>query len=218
MDENPQPVAELFQRANLTKDVEEYLTFLCVLHAHGNREVFDVAVRYSQSKVAAERALAADVLGQLGWDKLPFLEERLQILLNLLKDKRACVLNSAGIGLGHLKASMDSMDLETDPRMVPPLVALKNHWSGSVRYSVAFALCGLDDDQTVQTLIELSEDEQIIVRDWATTGLAGIDLDMPEIREALVRRLDDPDEITAREAREGLARRGCDPPPTPPVA
>ncbi len=95
-----------------------------------------------------------------------------------------------------------------DPRVVGPLSALKNHWSGKVRYAVAFGLQGYEDNEAIQALIELSTDEYDDVRDWATTGLAGIGRDTAEIRDALARRLNDPDEITAREAACGLARRG----------
>src|SRR5262249_24072368 len=55
--------------------------------------------------------------------------------------------------------------------------------------------------------IELSEDEDEDVRDWATFGLGTqIDLDTPQIREALAMRLDDSGEAQG-EAMVGLARR-----------
>ncbi len=64
---NPEPTEELIQRAHETRDVEEYCDILSVLFERGSREVFEVAERYTRSKVAAERALGAVVLGQLGW-------------------------------------------------------------------------------------------------------------------------------------------------------
>lgn len=196
-----EPAEELFQRALETKDVEEYSSILSALDARGNREVFEVAARYCKSKVAAERALGARLLGQLGHHKQPFQEERMQILLGMLKDKRATVLHAVGWSLGYLP---------NHPRVVEPLAALKAHRSGTVRYAVAHTLAGYDDELSTKTLIELSEDKFYAVREWATTGLAGIDVDTPEIRAALTRRLNDEDEITASEAAEGLARRGVE--------
>jgi len=73
----------------------------------------------------------------------------------------------------------------------------------------AARVTGLDDDLAVETLIELSQDEEAHVRDWATLGLARqIERDTLELRDALLARLGDPDEDTRAEALAGLAERG----------
>jgi HEAT repeat protein len=60
----------------------------------------------------------------------------------------------------------------------------------------------------VHTLIELSRDQDELVRDWATFGLGSqIETDTAPIREALFARLSDADEIVRGEALVGLARR-----------
>ncbi len=108
------------------------------------------------------------------------------------------VLDAVCIALGHIH----------DPATVPSLARLKAHPSAKVRYAVAFALAGFEDRMAIQTLIELSRDENVLVRDWATFGLGTqIDVDTPEVRAALLARVSDADEVTRGEALVGLARR-----------
>jgi HEAT repeat protein len=58
-------------------------------------------------------------------------------------------------------------------------------------------------------LIPLTRDTSSEVRSWATFGIGTmIDLDLPEIRQALTDRLDDTDRETRSEAVVGLANRG----------
>lgn len=60
----------------------------------------------------------------------------------------------------------------------------------------------------VETLIQLSQDEQADVRDWATFALAReIERDTPGLRDALLARLGDPDPDVRAEALAGLAAR-----------
>jgi len=62
--------------------------------------------------------------------------------------------------------------------------------------------------RAVNTLINLSEDKVISVRNWATFGIGTqIEIDTLEIREALWNRIDDKDEETRFEAIVGLALR-----------
>ena len=83
-----------------------------------------------------------------------------------------------------------------------------------MRYQVVTALASFanepaPDDPIVCALLEALEDGDPDVRDWAAFGLGvQLDVDTPEIRDALFRRLDDPEADTAGEAAVGLARRG----------
>src|SRR5690348_6201086 len=64
-----------------------------------------------------------------------------------------------------------------------------------------------DDPVAVATLIGLTRDPDDHNRDWATFALGQqIELNTPEIRDALADRLSDEDEVTRAEARVGLAR------------
>jgi HEAT repeat protein len=65
-----------------------------------------------------------------------------------------------------------------------------------------------EDELAVDTLIELSDDPESWVRDWATFGLGTmIRRDDQRVREALAARLTDTDDTTRAEAIRGLAVR-----------
>lgn len=76
-------------------------------------------------------------------------------------------------------------------------------------FAVACALISFGDDpQAAQALMELTQDTDEDVRDWATFGLGVFgQLDSPEIREALVTRLSDTNADVRAEALAGLAAR-----------
>ena len=89
-----------------------------------------------------------------------------------------------------------------------PLTALRTHPSADVRFAVATALAGFDDDRAIAALIALTTDPDTDVRDWATFALGSqTDADSPRIRTALLERLADDDADTRGEALVGLARR-----------
>jgi HEAT repeat protein len=168
------------------------------LNYRANREVLDAAHELCLSEDPSHRRVGADILGQLGIPDRTFPKECLGILLGLLNDEDLEVLDSACIALGHLH------QLEA----IEPLIKLKNHPEASIRYAVTFGLLAYEDERAVKALIELSEDEDDEVRDWATFGLGSqIDSDTPEIRDALYRRLTDSDDTTSGEGMVGLARR-----------
>jgi HEAT repeat protein len=121
------------------------------------------------------------------------------LLDHLPSEHDADVLASIATAFGHLR----------DPRSIPGLHGLRDHDNQRVRFGVVFGLSGVDDDLAVQTLIELSADEDAHVRDCAAFGLATqIDRDDHVLRSALIARLDDPDDTTRDEALRGLATRG----------
>ena len=107
-------------------------------------------------------------------------------------------MESACVALGHFH----------DERTIEHLAKLKNHPSSKVRHGVAYALGGHETDLAIFTLIDLTSDKDPNVRDWATFAIGSqTDRDTPEIRKALLQRLDDGDEDARGEAMVGLARR-----------
>src|SRR5438477_8908060 len=162
-----------------------------VLQRRGGRETLEKAMGLCDSVRARERELGANVLNEFGgWDN-PFAEEVLPVLSRLcLTDDDPEVLSAAAASLSKLN----------DPRALEPLLALVANPHAGVRFDAACALPSALDDRApdergARALMALMEDDDELVRDWATFGL-GTQLeqfDAPETREALAGRLDDPD-------------------------
>jgi HEAT repeat protein len=197
--DDPRTAHEFIAMALTEPDEHKAWEAVAALHFRGTREVFDAACQLCASACSQQRTLGANILGQLGIPTRSFPDESVAVLLKLLEfESGEGVLDAICIALGHIH----------DPKAIPWLSCLKTHSSGAVRYAVVFGLLGFEDQLAVNTLIELSQDEDEDVRDWATFGLGSqIEADTPQIREALFARLFDSDEATRGEALVGLARR-----------
>ncbi|MBA3874766.1 MAG: HEAT repeat domain-containing protein [Anaerolineae bacterium] len=196
---------ELIQLALTSRDDEgdaPSWDAIWALRYRATREVFEAAKTLCESHDPLKRMVGVDILAQLGLPTRSYLDETLDIFFNLIdteQDNR--VLNSVGVGLGHISP---------EPRKVKPLLKLKNHPDPEVRFGVASGLCCEEDPLAIQALIELSSDEDPDVRDWAAFALGTqIDVDTPQIRAALFKRVSDPDDDSDApgEALLGLAKR-----------
>ena len=96
------------------------------------------------------------------------------------------------------------------------MIGLRRHPDPDIRQAVACCIELRRHPEGVPALVALTEDENDIVRDWATFALGSFaDVvdgvwcypDSPELRAALHRRLEDPYPEARREAIWGLARR-----------
>ena len=194
---------ELIDLALAVEEPWEY-EYIPVLQHRSTEDVLLAAQKLCLSSKIAARKLGVNILSQLGIPKRTFVERRLKTLLKLLAtETNEQILYSIGVALGHLD----------DIRAVEPLVKFKNHPDAYVRYGVVSGISGQETPLAIETLIELSNDKDSdFVRDWATFGLGvQIDVDTPEIREALWQRLiqentEDNYEIYG-EALVGLAQR-----------
>ena len=196
--DDPRSVAELFAAALGVGDDELRWDAVAALHWRGSREILDRAAELCRSSNPEHRTLGADILGQLGIPERAFLEESFAAIMPLLADADPDVLASAIIALQHL----DSL------RAAAHVLPFRDHSDHNVRYAVAFALGGVDDDAAIATLAQLASDQDLEVRNWATFGLGRqCEADTPEIRDALSARLDDHDPEIRYEAICGLARR-----------
>jgi HEAT repeat protein len=198
---DPRSTSELIELALTIDDDDDhaYWEAIAPLHARGGAEELAAGLRLCQSADQGERRLGVDILAQLGWGERAFIDESVAALIERLGDSDEAVVASAGIALSHC----------ADPRAIPHLIRLKNHPNVAIRYGVIFGLLTQDDPAAIAALIELSADDDTHNRDWATFALGTqIDADTPELRSALLARLDDSDPEVRGEAMIGLARRG----------
>ncbi|HLJ25922.1 MAG TPA: HEAT repeat domain-containing protein [Candidatus Angelobacter sp.] len=174
------------------------------LRAIGTWQVFERAAELCKSTDPLSRARGADVLAQLGKTSEHradrFLEESYSVITDLVRRETEIQPLSAAI------AALGQLD---NPLAVPLITNFSSHSSPEVRFDVAFALgCFPNDRRSAETLLQLTQDKDKDVRDWATFALGVLgDADSAEIREALVRLLNDSDENVREEAMVGLGKR-----------
>lgn len=172
---------------------------LAVLHARGTRDVLDAAIALSGAKDPRSRSLGVTILGQLGSPERTFPEECCDVLIEVIhREQDRDVLIATVFAFGHLG----------NRRCDDLLIGLRNHSDEDVRHGVAFSLCGATSDAAVVTLLKLMDDPYEMARDWATTSIGQtMSIDGPEIRAALLSRVNDSDIFVRAEALHGLARR-----------
>jgi hypothetical protein len=180
-------------------DEDTYNEILWKLCLTTTADVFEKAQQLCLDNDSARRELGVLILGQFGIDTPVREMQVVKTFLELLeRENNPEVLASIGWGLSHRRAAEG----------VVPLSKLKCHPDSEVRLGVAAGLQCQTSELAIETLIELSQDESIDVRSWATFALGTqIGEDNRAIREALYARLADTDFETRREAVHGLAKR-----------
>jgi len=196
--------ATIDQALLLEPESDERDALVSELQDRHDEETYTAALELLRSDDPDRRKLGAEVLSQLGArcndEDRPFRLPTIDLLLELVEtEPDTHVLARILWAFGTLG----------DARTIAPTVARAAHPDVDVRRGVVFALLGRDDDRAVETLIALTGDADDDVRDKATFGLAQmVERDTPELREALVARLQDPYIEARTEAYVGLALRG----------
>jgi HEAT repeat protein len=170
------------------------------------REVLDRACELCRSADVDERRLGVLVLAELR--EVPtadpaFVDESMEVLLALAATEP---------NIEVLAEVARAFGFRGDPRAVEPLLAWRGHPEQSMRFYVACSLrhcrTGDNEPQVVDALIELTDDHDGAVRDYALFGLRELEVDSPDVRDAMLRRVRDPDVSAAGEALVGLAMLG----------
>jgi HEAT repeat protein len=196
---DPRGTQELIQLALTEPDEWAAWEPVTVLHYRGSGEVLGAARLLCRSGSARERALGANILGQLGVPERTFAAECFDALAGMLgTESDPEVLRRIGVAFGHLH----------DARAIELLVPLKSHPIAEVRRGVVSGLSAHENASAIAPLIELTGDADNEVRDGATFAIGSlIQADTPEIRDALYARTTDAHGDTRGEALVGLARR-----------
>jgi len=199
---DPRSIEELVNIAIGEPDEDVVWNAINALHWRGSRDVLTIAQNLSGRPCPQERKLGCDILGQIGVPERTFPEECMSTLLHTLQEENdPTVLHTIFVSFGHLD----------DERIISAAARFKKHPDVEVRYAIAFALGGHEKEQAIALILELMNDTEPKVRDWATFGLGSqTEADSPAIRDALAARLADVDADTRGEALVGLANRGDD--------
>jgi HEAT repeat protein len=172
-----------------------------VLRRRNTEEVFQLMVQYCQSPAPRERARGLDVLAQLGagrpLSERPRFEESVAISTEHLRDADERVVHSAAWALAHLGGEA----------AITALIQVRHSSDPDVRWAVANGLNGSERADAIATIVELMDDPNDTVRDWATFALGTqCKADSNEIRDALRKRLNDSYKNARDEAVWGLAQ------------
>jgi HEAT repeat protein len=167
-------------------------------------EILATAVTFCRSEAAPMRATGAGLLAELPEVDEGLSAEALGVLESLLE--REDDLDVVRIALHGVAATRLAGG-------IPIAQRLAAHPDAGVRLDATHALYSCAGEPAaraaVAALIELSQDPDDDVRDWATFGLGtDIDADGSALRDALAARLDDPHRDVREEAAVGLSRRG----------
>jgi len=198
-DDDPRSVDELMTTALCEPDEELAWDAIRILQDRLDREILDRTIRLCASACGLERRVGADILGQSSVCDRVFLDERVGILLRMLETEE---------DHGALQAILAALSHQGKAEAIAPAARFRSHADPDVRDAVVHVMMGREEALALEVLIDLTSDPTAHVRDWATFALGTqTEADTPELREALVARLDDEDDDTRCEALVGLARR-----------
>lgn len=198
--------ARLIRLALRRWESEKAWDAIVLLQARGTQQTLKLAQSLVLSQSWRKRSLGLYIASQLRRkDSLASLgsveyavDETQALLLKGLYDIHEEVVIAAISGVGH----------RPHPDALPRLVELSAHQNALIRFHVANALGRYSESVAIATLIQLAQDRDSLVRDWATFGLGTLqEVDSSEIREVLWTNLQDEDKTVRGEALVGLAKR-----------
>lgn len=193
---------QLFTRLLNNKSDKTYWDNIIELRKRGSEDIFTRCSHMATTGDDIEREIAMDVLAQLGSAPRPFYNQTITLCFDLLQtEKHPEVLSAILYAIGHNNQHLDA-------RQISSIALFKCHPDKSIRSGVVYALLGVDKEEAINILIELSADKVADIRNWATFGIGSqIEKTSEEIIDALWNRINDKDEDTRLEAISGLAIR-----------
>jgi Ankyrin repeats (3 copies) len=186
-----------------TEHVEEAIE---ELRTRGTRPVVERAMQMVRSQNGIERLVGIAVLNDFGARKnFPFRDEYALVLVGALYTDDEV----------QLARTINCVAKTESDCALEPLLLLSRHRSEAVRLSVAQGLPSFgrgercsESDPMVSALLDLMDDQDEEVRNWATFGIGSqVSVDGPAIRSALRARLADNNDDARAEAVIGLVQR-----------
>jgi HEAT repeat protein len=188
------------------QDIESDETWdhVFALRNAGTPSVLAKALAWCQETDPFRRSIGVSILAQFGNEGKGYPDEANAMIRTMIQTEKDHDVMTSLISAVHFRQLREGAEW---------LISLANHPSEDIRWRVAWGLPipNLRDPETdrraIDTLMQLLSDPDPQVRDWATFSLSMTDEDTPQLREALLERMQDPDFNTRSEAAMGLAKR-----------
>lgn len=193
---------KILNRLLTNKTNKTYWDNVRELRSRPSLSVFNKAVELINSSSDKEIVIGIDILAQLGFNPRFKQKEAIDIYFKLLKGKPSPkVLISILYAISHNNEFLDDSH-------VLQLINYKNHRYCNVRLGLVQALSGIENISAINALVELSNDNDPDIRDWATFSLGTqIDNRSEIATKTLWDRMEDECENVRYEAIAGLAKR-----------
>lgn len=193
---------KIFTRLLNNKTQKTFWQNITELRNRPNKEVYNQAFKVANSENEKEKIIGIYVLAQLGFNPRFQQNKTVDLYFKLLEHVKSPKLISA------ILSSISHNNENLNEYQISKLIEYKTHKFAAVRFQLTLAISCLDDNTAIKTLIELSNDKNSDIRNWATFGLGTqIENDNEHIRNALWNRINDSDFETKLEAIVGLANR-----------
>lgn len=183
---------------------EETWEHVFALRKAGTPSVLAKALTWCKESDPFYRSIGVSILAQLGEDGKGYPDEANNMIRSMIQTEQDHEVVTSLISAVNFRHLEDG---------VAWLISLAQHRSEDIRWRVAWALPIPNmrdpewDRRVIDTLMQLLADSEPQVRDWATFSLAMTDEDSPQLRQALLERMEDTDFNTRSEAAIGLAKR-----------
>lgn len=192
---------KIFDKLFNNKSKTNYWDYIGTLRRRASKDIYSIAKELVKSSDKKRKIIGINIFAQFGYPR-KHKKQILNVYFKLLKEETDIYVVSAVLhGIGHNNDNLSEERINT-------ICRYHSHRSATVRFSLTLALCGVSNGNAIDTLILLSRDKDIDVRDWATFGIGSdTNADSSTIREALWERVTDTDSNTRQEAIIGLAIR-----------
>ena len=193
---------KIFTRLLNNKTQKTFWDNITELRKRPNKEVYNKAFRLTKSESEKRKIIGIYVLAQLGFNPRFQQDKTVELYFNLLENEKSPKVISA------ILSSISHNNENIKENQISKLIEYKNHSYSNVRFELTLAISCLENESAIKTLIELSNDKDSDIRNWAIFGLGTqIENDTEEIRTALWNRINDSNFETKSEAIVGLANR-----------
>lgn len=193
---------KIFTRLLNNKTQKTFWDNVGELRKRPNNEVYNKAYKLAESEIEKEKIIGIYVLAQLGFDPRFQQDKTVDLYFKLLENEKSPKVISA------ILSSISHNNENINENQISKLIEYKNHSYSEVRFELTLALSCLEYNNAINTLIELSNDKDSDIRNWATFGLGRqLETDSESIRKALWNRINDIHFETKSEAIVGLASR-----------